>query len=306
MISLSIFFSSDKVYCGLFKKTKQGIRLVDLSTTLDPIDLDDIDSELSTKATNQLTRCLNEFDEKIDELNIVLDNEHSFWTVIPGNEYTKDKDLRKILELEIRNNVESFNLDDFEFRIYPHGKKDEEDNDQLFVIYFRKEIINNCNKILNIVGLEPKYIVTSQLASQNTIEYNYPDSSHLYSLLINKQEEFCDLTVSNDKKTFYYDLLKSGNDDNLISEIENVLNNLRSEDIQPGNLLLSGPKLTKEFIEKLNNETSLEFNRINSFRLVRANVDKRMKDYCFRTAHLFAPVVGGVLYSYDSGKTFKF
>ncbi|MFN3195140.1 MAG: hypothetical protein ACE364_04230 [Chlorobiota bacterium] len=306
MISLSIFFSSDKVYCGLFKRSLKGVKLLDLSTTLDPIDLDDIDSEVSTKATNQLNRCLNEFDEKIEELNIVIDNEHSFWTIIPGNESTKNSDLRNLLELEIKNNVESFNLDDFEFRIYPHGKKDEEDNDQLFVIYFRNEIINNCTKILELVGLLPKYIITSQLASQNTIEYNYPDSSHLFSLLINKEEEFCDVTVSNDKKTFYYDLLKYENDEKLIADIKNILEKLGFEGIQLGNLLLSGSKLTKEFIDKLNDVTNLEFGRINSFRLVRANVDKRMKEYCFRTAHLFAPVVGGVLSSYDSGKIFEF
>src|SRR6056300_1523813 len=297
MNSLSIFFSSDKVYCGLFSRTPKGIKLIDLSTTLDPIDLDDLDSELTIKATNQLKRCLSEFDSKVSEFNIVLDNENSFWTVIPGNEFTNESDLKRILELEIKNNVKSFNLNDFEFRVYPHGKKDEEDNDQLFVIYFRKEIINNCNKILEIVGLKPDYIVTSQLASQNTIEYNYPDSSHLYSLLINKEEEFCDITVSNDNKTFYYDLLKANDDESLIENLIKTIRTIESEGLNAGKLLLSGSKLTKKFIEKLNDETSLNFNRINSFRLVRANVEKRMKDYCFRTAHLFSPVVGGSLSS---------
>ncbi len=306
MVSLSIFFSSDKVYCGLFQRTNKGISLLDLATTLDPIDLDDIDSDNSKKATNQLSRTLKQFDINVSELNIVLDNEDSFWTVIPGSLDTPNEDIKNLLELEIKNNVKSFNLNDFEFRIYPYGLTDEDDNEQLFVIYFRKEILDNCKKVLEIVGLEPNYIITSQLASQNTIEYNYPDSSHLYSLLINKEEEFCDITISTDNKTYYYNLLKSEEDEVLIKNIIDLIDEVKNDGISPGNLLLSGSKLTKGFIVKLNSESSLSFSRIHSFRLVRANVDKRMKDYCIRTAHLYSPVVGGTLMGFDSGRIFEF
>ncbi len=306
MKSLTVFFNSDKVYSGIFERNNKGLTLLDISSTLDPVDLDDIDDEYSKKAINQLNRNLSAAEHKVEELNVILNNESAFWTIMPGTMDMDKSNLKELLELEIRGNNQSFKISDFTFRIYPYGQKDEDDSEMLFVVFIRKSIIENCKKALEITGLDISYITMAQIASQNTIEYNYPDTSHLYDLLINVEDSFCDISLSNNNTSYYYDLLKNDSDESLIESIENEITKLKSNGFSPGNALVIGTRLNKSFLSNLSDSLNLEVKRLNSFRLVRADIDDRLRQYCIRTSHIFSPVVGGALNSFDKGKVFEF
>lgn len=306
MISLTVFFNSDKVYSGIFERNNKGLTLLDIASTLDPIDLEDIDDEYSKKAINQLKRNLTATEHKVEELNVILNNEFAFWTILPGTLDMDKSILEKLLELEIKSSNNSFKISDYTFRIYPYGQKDEDDSEMLFVVFIRKSIIENCKKALEITGLEIGYINIAQIASQNTIEYNYPDTSHLYDLLINVEDSFCDISLSNNNTTYYYDLLKNDSDEMLIDAIKDDIAKLKGNGLSAGNALVIGTTLKKEFLDNLSNSLNLEVKRLNSFRLVRANLDDRLREYCIRTSHIYSPVVGGSLNSFDKGKVFEF
>lgn len=306
MKSLTVYFNSDKVYTGIFERDRKGLTLLNISSTLDPVDLDNLDSEISKKAINQISRTLSSTDHKVEELNVVLSNDNAFWTVMPGNIHMDKVQLKQLLELEIRNNINSANLNDFSFRVYPYGVKDEDDSEMILVVFIRNEILANCSKALDITGLKINYITIAQIATQNTIEYNYPDTSHLYDLLINVEEDFCDISLSNSNITYYYDLLKETDEKNLIEEINFGIKKLKDDGLSTGYILVMGTKLNKTFLEELNNTLPIEAKRINSFRFVRANLEERLRDYCIRTSHIYAPVVGGALNSFDKGIVIKF
>ncbi len=306
MKSLTVFFNSDKVYSGIFERNNKGLSLLDIASTLDPVNLDDIDDENSKKAINQLNRNLTTTEHKIEELNVILNNESAFWTIIPGLIDMDSSKLKELLELEIKGNNESFDIANFIFRIYPYGQKDENDSEMLFVVFIRRSIVENCKKALEITGLDISYITMAQIASQNTIEYNYPDTSHLYDLLINVEDSFCDISLSNNNTTYFYDLIKNDNDENLIEAIENEITKLNASGLSTGNALVIGTNLKKSLLDKISNTLSLEIKRLNSFRLVRANIDNRLREYCIRTSHIYSPVVGGSLNSFDKGKVFEF
>lgn len=306
MKTLTVFFNSDKVYSGIFERNKKGLTLLDLSSTLDPANLDDIDSDLSKKAISQLNRNLGSTDHKIEELNVVLNNESTYWTIVPGSMSDSESELKEILELEIKNKSKSFEISDFSFRIYPYGQKDEFDSEMLFVVLIRKGVIENCKKILEITGLEINYITMSQITSQNTVEYNYPDTSHLYDVIINVEDSFCDISLSNNNTFYYYDLLKNDNDYQLVEDIKKEIEKLKEQGLSPGNALVIGTSLTKSFLDKLTDALNLEVKRLNAFRFVRANIDERLREYCIRTSHIYAPVVGGALNSFDKGKVVEY
>lgn len=306
MKSLSVFFNSDKVYSGIFIRDAKGLSLLDVTSTLDPIDLDDLDSEYSQKGINQIKRNLSKTPHKIEEVNVILNNENAFWTIIPGSMDMQPNKLRKLLEVEIRNNIGSFQFDDFLFRIYPYGRKDDNESDMLFVVFIKKDIIENCKKALEITGLDISYITITQIAVQNTIEYNYPDASHLYDFLLNVEESFCDVSLSNQNLTYYYELIKNESESLLVEAIQNNIIELNNSGFSPGNVLAIGTNLKKSFLDQLNNKLDVDVKRLNSFRMVRADIDQRLKDYCIRTSHIYAPVVGGALNSFDKGKVIEF
>lgn len=306
MKSLSVFFNSDKVYTGIFKRDAKGLSLLDVASSLDPIDLDDLDSELSQKGISQITRNLSSTPHKIEEVNVILNNDNAFWTIVPGSLSMDKEKLKSILELEIRNNANSFDINDFSFRIYPYGRKDEFDSEMLFVIFIRKDIIENCKTALAITGLDINYISIAQISTQSTIEYNYPDTSHLYDMLINVEDSFCDISLSNQNLTYFYDLVKNENPQALIGKISQEIATLHDNGLSPGNVLAIGTNLKKDFLDNLNSALTIEVKRLNSFRFVRADIDQRLKDYCIRTSHIYAPVVGGALNSFDKGKVFEF
>lgn len=306
MKSLTVFFNSDKVYMGIFERNVKGLSLLDVSSTLDPVDLENLESDISKKSISQITRNLTNTEYKVEELNVILNNENAFWTILPGSVDMDRTQLRQLLDLEIRNNINSFRLDDFSFRLYPYGMKDEEDSEMIFAVFIKNEILENCNKALEITGLNINYITISQIATQNTIEYNYPDTSHLYDLLINIEESFCDISLSNNNITYYYDLLKNEDENILIETIKEEVSKLSKNGLSPGYILATGTNLKKSFLDELSNNLPIEVKRLNSFRFVRANINERLKDYCVRTSHIFAPVVGGALNSFDKGKVIKF
>ena len=70
MITLSVFFSYDKVYYAVLERNRKGLHLLDIGSTLDPVNLDDINSDISQKAISQLNRSLKEIEFKIEELSL--------------------------------------------------------------------------------------------------------------------------------------------------------------------------------------------------------------------------------------------
>ena len=84
------------------------------------------------------------------------------------------------------------------------------------------------------------------------------------------------------------------------------MNLLNNSGFSLGNVLAIGTQLKKSFITSLESKLSVEVKRLNSFRFVRADIDQRLKEYCIRTSHIYAPVVGGALNSFDEGKVIEF
>lgn len=305
MITLNVFFDYSRIFFAVIDRNRKGLKLLDIGSTSVPVDLSQEVVDDSNKAIAELKSSLHEIGHNIEELNVIVSNKYASSTQIP---FTDDSssDLIQLINLEIRQHYpESIDLN-FLKKLYLIESKTSKSKMYLLIL-IKEEILRRVNKLLNFTGLSVNYFTTPLIAAMNCAEYNYPEISHLNRLLIGFSDNFLEVSVNRDCVLSHYNLIDNNNTQNLIPEFDAHIKNLNNTGILTRAGYAYGNGLTKSSLDSLNEKNTNingSYNRLNAFRYVKTNLSDEYKDYCFKTAHIYPPVVGACLHGYDKSIAF--
>lgn len=298
---LSVYFSPDKTYISVVGKSKKGLELKYVDATQHPVDLEtpeDIDNMI---AANEVKDILKNLDLNFSRVSVTLPADSVLVTKIPSSKNMKFDEMKKLVELEIRNAYPQFNYDDFIPSVLKFEPKFDGKLVMLATIIPKINFIS-CRDILKIIKTPITNIEISQLNAHNTFLYNYPEHKKDTVAILGVGNKFIDISVITSAKPVYYNLIaykdKEQIGDLCLEEFENITTKfVKKIDaayffgehldidmlvIAQSLLMTSVPKVAK----------------LNAFRMFETKFDKRLRDYCSRTAHIFPPCIGGNLPAY--------
>ncbi|MBI5326149.1 MAG: hypothetical protein HZB41_12910 [Ignavibacteriae bacterium] len=295
---LSLFFSADRNYIAVVEESKKGLKLIHVNSTENGIDLFSAKDELLNKGIDEFQNLLKSLPEKIEQLVITLPAEHVLVSKFPGNENIAMNDLRKLVDLEIKQNFPQFNYNDFTSSVIPLlpgiDKKQ-----MLMGIIIPKEIYAVCKRLLEPINLPIKNVEISQLNTHSAFIYNYPESSDKSVAFFGIKKRFIDISVIKGKKPLYYNLVSYKDDETICDICHSEFTRIVSEYVEKLDLVyFFGYSLTKEILDKAKQElsTSVEYiGRLNAFRMMTAGISERERYYCSRTAHIYPPCIGACI-----------
>ena len=301
MRTLSLFFSADRTYLAVLEEIKKGLRLIHVNSTSQEIDLFNAKDELLKAGIDEFNGILNTLPEKIEQLVITLPAEHVLVSKFPGNENISMVDLRKLVELEIKQNFPQFNYQDFTSTVIPLLPGMDK-RPMLMGIIIPKDIYVTCKNLLEPLDLPIKNIEISQLNTHSAFIYNYPEHSDKAVAFFGIKKRFIDISVIKDKKPLYYNLVSYKDHESICDICHSEFTRIVSEYIEKIDYAyFFGYSLTKEILDKAKQELSANvehIGRLNAFRMMTANISERERYYCSRTAHIYPPCIGACIPSY--------
>ncbi|TAL70543.1 MAG: hypothetical protein EPN82_02720 [Bacteroidetes bacterium] len=295
---LSLFFSADRNYIAVVDETPKGLRLIHVNSTEHGIDLFTAKDDILESAINEYHKLLKLIPEKIEQLVITLPAEHVLVSKFPGNENISMNDLKKLVELEIKQNFPQFNYHDFTSTVIPllpgMDKKL-----MLMGIIIPKDIYATCKILLEPLDLPIKNVEISQLNTHSAFIYNYPEHSDKAVAFFGIKKRFIDISVIKEKKPLYYNLVSYKDNESICDICHSEFTRIVSEYIDKIDLVyFFGYSLTKEILDKAKEvlSSSVDYiGRLNAFRMMTASLSDREKDYCSRAAHIYPPCIGACI-----------
>jgi len=295
--TLSIFLNTDRVYItGLVIEEKRAI-LEYIDSTNHHFDFENTNSPESKNALGEIEVILNELPFKPDRLTVTIPSESIFVTKFPIKANFTDIEYKKLIEFEIRQNLPQFNYNDFYIKIIPIEKGNEQF--ALAMIYLKNDF-NFLQQFFSQFDLKVSNFEISQLAAHNSFMFNYPEMREKNVLIIGLQGLFLDYTVINNGNMLYYNLNSLPSPSQIGEITEKEYNKIVGNITQTIDACyFFGGSLNKDLSMALW-ETSMmlgimEAKRLNPFRMMTTNLDKRHKEYCSRTFHIFPPCIGSAL-----------
>ena len=300
---LSLFFSADRNYLAVVDETNKGLRLLHVNSTEHSIDLFTAKDDILKTGIDEFHNLLKSLPEKIEQLVITLPAEHVLVSKFPGNENISMSDLRKLVELEIKQNFPQFNFQDFTSTVIPllpaMDKKQ-----MLMGIIIPKDIYATCKKLLEPLNLPIKNVEISQLNTHSAFIYNYPEYSDKAVVFFGIKKRFIDISVIKDKKPLYYNLVSYKDNETICDICHSEFTRIVSEFIDKIDMVyFFGYSLTKEILDKAKEELSSSVDyigRLNAFRMMTAAITEREKEYCSRAAHIYPPCIGACIPPYHN------
>lgn len=294
--TLSVFFNIDRTYLTVIEPTTKGISLSYINSTLNYIDLENLNDEGSLKGIEELNSILKNVDFTIDKIDVTIPAESVLVTQFPGRTGMDVEELRELIALEIRQAYPQFNPNDFSSNLIPMGDRLDGQSMMLAVI-IPYEIIKSIYKILGHFNIPINNIEISQLNSHNSFLYNYPENIYKTTAIVGVQNNFIDLSIIKNSKPIYYDLISFTEKNQvgiLLLEEFDILNASVANDIE--DIFYFGTGLNNEVIEVAKQTfdgTGVNHHRLNAFRMVITKLTQREIEYCSRTLHIFPPCIGG-------------
>lgn len=298
---LSIFFNIDRTYLSVTEPTTKGLSLSYVNSTLNYIDLENLDDNGSLKGIEELDLILSNLDFTIDKIDVTIPAESVLVTQFPGRTGMSEIELRELIALEIRQAYPQFNPNDFSSNLIPMGDRLDGQSMMLAVI-IPFEIVKSVHKILGKYDIPINNIEISQLNAHNSYLYNYPENIYKTTAIVGVQNNFIDLSIIKNMKPIYYDLI-SFTDKNqigiLLLEEFDILNTSVANDIE--DIFFFGTGLTNDVLtvaEQTFEGTGINHKRLNAFRMVITKLTEREIEYCSRTMHIYPPCIGGSFKAY--------
>lgn len=289
---LSIYFSKTRSYFVAIEETESGILLTDIQSTSQPLSRTAISDELNSEGVNELRQSLINSDIKPDDISIVLPTDNFIISKIPfANSFTGNS-LKELIELELKYHFDEIDINKIRINITPFIGKDSA-KDFLLLTIFDKKLIDLCNDILSCINMTVKEILPSQFSVYRAFIHNYTKQSG-NNLLLGINDNILEFSkISNSKpETLNFRAFESKEELNYII-FNDILKISNLEDIN--NIFLYGEQLTKQLYEIIRNKLTniqIVLNRMSAFSKMRTNADKRIIDYCSRTAHIYPACIG--------------
>lgn len=298
---LSVYFSSDRTYISVVGRSAKGLELKFVDATDSAVDLETPEDLDDMIAADEVREILGNLDYNFSRVSVTLPADSVLVTKIPSSKDMKFEEIKKLVELEIRNAYPQFNYEDFIPSVLKFEPKLDGKIVMLATIISKINFIS-CRDILKVVRTPISNIEISQLNAHNCFLYNYPEHKRDVVAILGVGRQFIDISVIVAGKPIYYNLIaykdKEEIGDLCVQEFENITNKYVSKIdaayffgeyldidmlvIAQSLLMMTVPKVAK----------------LNAFRMFETKMNNRLRDYCSRTAHIFPPCVGGNLPSY--------
>lgn len=293
--TLSIFFNIDRVYLTVIEPTTKGISLSYINSTLNYIDLENLDDIGSLKGIEELHTILKGLDFPIDKIDIAIPAESVLVTQFPTRAGMNNSELQELIALEIRQTYPQYNPNEFSSNLIPMGER-LDGQTMMIAVIIPYEIIKSIYKILSVYNIPINNIEISQLNSHNAFLYNYPENIYKTTAIVGVQNNFIDLSVTRNNQPIYYNLISFTEKNQigiLLLEEFDILSVAVASDIE--DIFYFGTGLTDEVI-KISRQTfegmGINHNRLNAFRMCSTKLTTREIEYCHRTSHIYPPCIG--------------
>lgn len=299
--TISIFFNTDKTYLTYVEKQKDGLELLYLNSTESRIDLEYADSDESVAGMQELSAMIDDIGKEFDRVTLTLPAESVFVSKIPGSADLSPKDLKKLVNFEIRQTFPQFSFEDFTTTVTPlaptlDGKV------MILCVIVPNDILQAATNIISSLNHRINSIEISQLSAHSAFRYNYPELADKNIVLASIQNQFIDISLSKNGVPAYYALASFSSNDQIGEVVEREFQKILSESAETlDGAFFFGNNLNKDIFMACW-ETSMivgiEAKRLNPFRMMRSPLGRREREYCARTFQIYPPCVGGSLPSY--------
>lgn len=298
-LTLSVYFGNDRTYLTLVKPKEDGLELVYLNATSSHIDLDNIEN--SQSGVLELNKILDDINHDIGQLTVTLPSENVLVTKFPSKPNITLDELKKLVNLEIRQNFPQYNHDDFTSTTIKFAPKLDGVSMDIAVIIPKQNYIS-CKKILEKIKVPISNTEISQFNAHNAFLFNYPDYTDKTVVLIGIYSQFIDFSVMTDTKPLYYNLLNFKEENEFGKILENEINKLLNEYVNfIDAVYFFGSNLNKELYTTAKEGLKgivMETGKFNAFRMLSTHLDIRDKEYSSRTAHIYPPCIGACIKPY--------
>lgn len=304
---LSVFFANDRVYLSGVKPHSTGMELVYLNSTehsIDlekEIDLDNPEGNLSLLGSQELEIILEDLTIKPTQLTVTLPVDSVQISQFPGDDSLSEKQLKELVNLEIRQTYPEFSSTNFVANIVPLAAK-MDNKKMMMAIIIQKKSYENCKKFLSPLNLPISRIEMGQLTTHTAFLYNYPEFADKNVMLIGVEKKFVDISVVKGQKPIYYNTAKYKQLNELGEIMMIEFDTIQTEFVEKVDAtFFYGPQLTHEFLEMMKPNVLAfvsETGRVNAFRMMKTKLDKRDREYASRAAHIFPPCIGSAIPSY--------
>lgn len=297
--TLSIYLNTDRIYLVGVRVENNRAMLDYIESTDHHIDLENLQNEESKNALLALEKILSGLEFKPDKTTITLPAESIFITKFPAkSSYTKEQ-LRQLVNLELRQAYPKFNYDNFEVMVSPIYAPKSKKESMIGMIILKSDL-EFIKSFFEKFNLKISNFEISQLAAYSSFMFNYPEMREKTIMIIGYQGKFLDFTVHQNGQTLYYNI-NSIDDPSLIGEAtEKEYAKIQETAIDEVDACyFYGSSLTRNITLSLW-ETGMvlgimEAKRLNPFRMMGTNLDKRHLEYCSRTFQIYPPCVGSGL-----------
>lgn len=300
--ALSVFFNIDRTYMAIITPEDNSLTLDYVDATRNQIDLENIFDVDGDEGVTELRSFIDKIRHRINRVSITIPAESVFVAQFPGQRDMTEEQLNKLVNLEIKQAYPQYNTDEFVSNVIPLEKRTT-GQEMMLASIMQKDIIDTCKEIfkdyLPITNIE-----ISQLNAHTAFVYNYPESLEKNIMILGVQDQFIDVSIIKKSQPAYYNLLSfsDSDKDKVGTFIEEEHKKLLKEVIDKiDGIYFFGTGLTKDIYTAAAAKAldlGLETGRLNAFRMVKANVDERTKNYCKIMQHVFPPCIGAVIPAY--------
>ncbi len=296
---LSIFFNIDRTYLTGVSIAGSTLSLDYINSTIDKIDLENINAEESQNGVAQLMNIISEMSFAPDEISVTLPAESVLVSKFPGNINMNEKSLRALVSLELRQIYPQFNFDDFSIQLIPMTSSNTR-KEMMIAIIITKEDLKTIQDLLEPLGKKISKFDISQMNAHSAFIYNYPELRTKNILLFGIQGQFMDVSVIINGLPAYYNLVRFDGLGALEETVRTVYDLLIPDVCEHIDAVLYfGSGLDKTIANKLQAIVSQmqipEAKRLNGFRMMKTSLDERERDYCSRTLQIYPACIGGCL-----------
>lgn len=297
--TLSVYFNVDRTYLAVLAYHSDGATLELVDSTENAIDPGYPEKESTKKGIEELNGIISNLPRDIDRLSVTLPAESVLVTQFPGKSSMEPDKIRKLANLEVRQNFPTFNFEDFYINVIPLNN---ENGNMMLGVIIANEYIRTCKNILSGLEMPINKIEISQLNAHSAFLYNYPEKHDATVALLGIEEQFIDISVIRENQPAYYNLLSLSDPGGISELLENEFNKIIPDVVDSiQGAYFFGTALDKDIL-LASWETcmmlGMEAVRLNAFRMMSTDLDKRTREYCSRTLHIFPPCIGGALPTY--------
>jgi hypothetical protein len=290
----SLYFGKYNLLLAVLERTDNCYNLQYIKKLNNILDLKTFSLEDSETTINEISQILSQF--SISGFFVTLNPDYYIVAQIPGCiEKNKDEFL-KLVNLSIEQHYSNKDINDFRIKSIPINSVPPME----FVTIINNDIIIAIKNLIAMFECEIIDINPEHISAINSFNFNYPEKNTetiILVQLLNNILEF--IIISNNQILgFTYSILEKDIPVSKIveNELSHIAKNYNLKDINC--IYFYGDKLNKqEYLDywKAGMIISQDCRRLNPFRLINSNLEKRDKDYCIHMFQMYVLCIGGAL-----------